>query len=214
MNDLPAMPAPRNTFAALRQFAKPRTVVREQCELCSAELPPEHPHLLELATRQLHCACDACALLFNGSANGRYRQIPKRIEFWPDLILSDTQWEALGIPIALAFFFQSSTQNRIVAMYPSPGGATEATVPHEVWQMLCQGNPCLGELETDVEALLVNRLRGNRHYVRVPIDQCFRLVGLIRMHWRGLSGGTRVWPEIDGFFQQLQTRSVGAASHA
>ena len=33
-------------------------------------------------------------------------------------------------------------------------------------------------------------------YYIVPIDECYRLVGLIRMHWRGLSGGTEVWKEI------------------
>ena len=26
-----------------------------------------------------------------------------------------------------------------------------------------------------------------------PIDVCFELVGLIRMHWRGFSGGEEVW---------------------
>ena len=49
----------------------------------------------------------------------------------------------------------------------------------------------LAELEPDVEALLVNRMKGERAYYRAPIDECFKLVGLIRMHWRGLSGGTR-----------------------
>jgi hypothetical protein len=33
-------------------------------------------------------------------------------------------------------------------------------------------------------------------------------VGLIRMHWKGLSGGTEVWQELGGFFANLKTRSV------
>jgi hypothetical protein len=37
----------------------------------------------------------------------------------------------------------------------------------------------------------------------VPIDDCFALVTLVRREWRGLSGGTRVWPEIDRFFAAL-----------
>ncbi len=44
----------------------------------------------------------------------------------------------------------------------------------------------LAELEPDVEALLVNRMNGERAYYRTPIDECFKLVGLIRAHWRGL----------------------------
>ncbi len=60
----------------------------------------------------------------------------------------------------------------------------------------------LNQFEPDVEALLVNRLSSPRYY-RAPIDQCFRLVGIIRTHWRGLSGGQEVWQEIDRFFGEL-----------
>jgi hypothetical protein len=66
---------------------------------------------------------------------------------------------------------------------------------------------------TDVEALLVNRVgraRGfsNDEYYIVPIDECYKLVGLIRAHWRGLSGGPEVWEEIAAFFEGLRQRSV------
>jgi Family of unknown function (DUF5947) len=62
-------------------------------------------------------------------------------------------------------------------------------------------------MERDVEALLVNRVRGAREHFLVPIDECYSLVGLIRMHWRGLSGGRGVWNEIDKFFEDLRRRS-------
>jgi len=32
-------------------------------------------------------------------------------------------------------------------------------------------------------------------------------VGLIRTHWRGLSGGTEVWREIGSFFAALKKRA-------
>jgi hypothetical protein len=53
-----------------------------------------------------------------------------------------------------------------------------------------------------VEALLVNRARGTRQHFLVPIDDCYRLAGLIRTRWRGLSGGEEVWKEIDRFFEE------------
>ena len=46
-----------------------------------------------------------------------------------------------------------------------------------------------------------------RLYYLAPIDVCFELVGLMRMHWRGLSGGEEVWREIDQFFERLQARA-------
>src|SRR5579864_8652833 len=91
-------------FAALRRFARPRPAV-EQCELCSAALTPEHAHLLDLASRQLLCACGPCVILFSGQQTGQYRAVPRRIQALPDFRMTDVQWEALLIPIGLAFFF-------------------------------------------------------------------------------------------------------------
>ena len=56
--------------------------------------------------------------------------------------------------------------------------------------------------------MLVSRVGLLRDYARVPIDECFKLVGLIRTHWRGLSGGTEVWKEIESFWGSLKERSV------
>jgi hypothetical protein len=73
-------------------------------------------------------------------------------------------------------------------------------------------NPVLTEMAADVEALLVNRLgpsRGYRtaEYYLLPIDECYKLVWLIRSHWRGLSGGAEVWNELERFFADLKARS-------
>ena len=69
-------------------------------------------------------------------------------------------------------------------------------MPLEAWQALVEDNPVLATFEPDVEALLVNRVGAARECYRVGIDECYKLVGLIRTHWRGLSGGTAVWEEI------------------
>jgi hypothetical protein len=198
-----------SALTSLRRFMRPR-VVRERCELCGLELAPEHSHLVELASRRLTCACEPCAVLFSGQGAGKYRRVPRRAEFLPDFRLTDLAWQALDLPIGMAFFVQSSAAGRVLALYPSPAGATEAPVPPEAWQQLAEDNPVLRDFEPDVEALLVNRIGEARECYRVGIDQCYKLVGLIRMHWRGFSGGAAVWDEIGRFFAGLR----GDAGHA
>jgi hypothetical protein len=196
-----------SAFASLQSRLRPRDV-REPCALCGAALPDEHPHLVERATRHLVCACPACALLFDDPASARYRRVPRRVQALPDLQLSDEAWEALQLPINLAFFVRSTAAGRVLALYPSPAGATESVVAAEAWDSLAASNPVLRALEPDVEGLLVNRVGESRAYYRVGIDECYQLVGLIRTHWRGLSGGASVWGEIARFFDELRARST------
>jgi hypothetical protein len=207
--DPPGGANPLPALAALRRFARPRAP-REPCELCAADLAEEHAHLVETASRRLICACDPCAILFSGQGGGRYRRVPRRAQYLPDFRLTDVAWEGLGLPINLAFFLHSSAAGRIVALYPSPAGATEATVAPDAWQELVDDNPVLRDLEPDVEALLVNRVGGARACYRAGVDQCYKLVGLIRTHWRGLSGGDVVWDEIGRFFTELKERTAHA----
>ena len=204
-----------NAFAALRQFARKRKPA-ERCELCSLELGREHPHLIELAARKLVCACDACALLFDGRSDGRYKRVSRRVRALNNFHLSDAQWDSLMIPINMAFFFNSSIEKRVIVLYPSPAGAVESLLSLDAWEEIVQDNPTLSSMETDVEALLVNRVGKSRvnvpaEYYIVPIDECYKLVGLIRAHWRGLSGGTEVWQEIGRFFTDLKSRAVNVS---
>jgi Family of unknown function (DUF5947) len=75
------------------------------------------------------------------------------------------------------------------------------------WQQLEDANPVLATMEADVEALLVNRARGRHGHWLVPIDDCYRLVAVIRTRWRGFSGGKEVWLEIERFFEELDRRA-------
>jgi hypothetical protein len=190
-------------LATLQQFVrKPRERV-EVCELCAAPLLPIHQHLLQLEKRQVTCACDPCAVLFSGHGTRRYRRIPRDVRMLRNFAMDDQEWESLLIPINLAFFFHSSLAGRVIANYPSPGGAMESSLDLAYWNTIVERNPILKTFEPDVEALLVNRIVRLPQYYRAPIDQCFRLVGIIRTRWRGLSGGSEVWKEIDDFFRQL-----------
>lgn len=193
-------------FTTLRRFAKPRAAVR-RCELCSVGLAAEHRHLLEMSVAQIVCACDSCALRFQSVMDGRFKLIPRDVRFLPELNFTDLEWESLALPINLAFFFQSSPGNQMKAIYPSPAGATESLLPLKAWDSLVANNITLARMEPDVEALLVNRVDSKREYYLAPMDVCFELVGLIRLHWRGLAGGEIVWGEIDQFFSRLRRQS-------
>lgn len=192
--------------SVLRQFARRRAAV-EHCDLCGAALSDAHLHLLELATRQISCSCGPCAVLFSGQEGARFRRIPEAIRQLSGFVMTDLQWDALMIPINLAFFFQNSLTRRVTAMYPGPAGATESSLILESWSEIAEQNPVLRNMESDVEALLVNRIGEQPSYFLVPIDQCYRLVGMIRMNWKGLSGGAEVWTQIQSFFAELISRS-------
>lgn len=198
-----------SALVSLRRYLRPRPASRSRCELCSVELAEEHSHLVEIASRRLCCVCEACAILFSNPAAPKYRRVPRRVEFLAEFRLTDVQWEALQLPIDLAFFLYSTPAKRVVAFYPSPAGATEALPPPDAWQTLVEDYPGLSRLEPDVEALLVNRLGESPEAYRVGIDECYALVGLVRSHWRGLSGGTKVWEEIARYFGHLKARSRG-----
>lgn len=202
------MPQPAgSSLKALRRFAsagRARTVVEaERCELCSVLLFPQHRHLLETQSRKIVCACDPCALRFQNVIGGRFKLIPRDGRALPGFQITDTDWEALALPINLAFFFYSTPSRKMIAMYPSPAGATESLLPLTTWEAFAGTNPDLNEMFPDVEALLANRVGNKRAYFITPIDKCYELVGTIRKHWKGFSGGEEVWRQIDEFFLRL-----------
>lgn len=198
-----------SALAALRRFTRAREP-GERCDLCSAPLAPHprHEHVLDPGPRAIACACTPCALLFPPDAQKRFRRVPRRLFWIEGFALSDEQWDAFAIPVGMAFLHTSSPSGDLHAFYPSPAGATESLLTLEGWGELVQSNPVLAGLTPDVEALLVNRVRGARDYFLAPIDRCYELVGLIRLHWRGLSGGTDVWERIDAFFAALRQNAT------
>lgn len=205
------MPAPdyiqnQGLFNTLRRFRE-RNSYQEKCEFCGIGLQPEHRHLLEVAKRRIVCTCTPCALRFQDVVEGRFKLVPSDIRHLSDFDLSDSEWENFALPINLAFFFYSTPQQKMNAMYPSPAGATESLLPLTAWATLVERNSELTTMAADVEALLVNRVGTKREYYLVPIDLCFELIGLIRVHWRGLSGGDKVWEEVAKFFSKLRANA-------
>ncbi len=193
-----------NWVAKLHRFARaPAASPQEHCELCAAPIPETHAHLAEPVARRLLCVCRACATLLGNTQGGRYRVVPEHAERLEGVQLTDAEWDALGIPIGLAFFFHSTAEGHIVAFYPGPAGPMQSMLELSAWTQLAARNPVLAGLTPDVEALLVNRVNGARAYYRMPIDRCYALVGLIRKRWQGVSGGAAAWQAIDAFFADL-----------
>jgi hypothetical protein len=198
-------------IAGLRRFldARPATAALERCELCGAPVAADHGHLVAVETRALLCACRACWLLFRseGAAGERYRAVPCDVRRLPGAVVSDSQWDAVQVPVGLAFFFVNSALGRAVAFYPSPAGATECALPADAWSELLAGDAGLRTLRADVEAVLVDRRTVPGACYVVPIDACYTLVGLVRRHWKGFDGGEEARRAIAGFFDDLERRS-------
>jgi len=204
----------RQPIAKLKRFVEPQPKPRskEKCEFCGVEIAEKHSHAVNTETRSLLCVCRPCYLLFTheGAARGKFKAIPERYLYAPGLILTDTQWNRLQIPVGIAFFFFNSSLGRMVVFYPSPVGATESLLSLETWDELARANPLLTTLVKDVEALLVRRVqrRGDFECYIVPIDACYELVGRIRRRWKGFDGGEDAWTEIDAFFAEVRARST------
>jgi hypothetical protein len=206
--------------ATLRRLTggRPRPEPGERCEMCSEPIADQHQHVVNLDSRGLLCTCRGCYLLFTDeTAVLRYRSVPDRYLAFDELTLDARAWDELQIPVALAFLFQNSVQQRTIAFYPGPAGATESELSLAAWQQIVRDNPALTVLRPDVEALLVRRAggpgavgrpsrTGNACYL-VPIDACYELVGQLRMLWRGFDGGQQAHQAMADFFDQVHRRS-------
>lgn len=217
-------------LSSLRRFlveSVDREPAQEVCEMCAKPVPPQHPHLVHVVDRRMVCACGPCGFLFSnpGAGGGGFRRIPDRYLSDPEFALTEAQWDALQIPVGMAFFLQNSAQDKIIACYPSPAGATESELELDAWTTGVGAGRLGAELAPDVEALLVRKgvsgPAGASHRAEataaksecllVPIDACYRLVGLVRLHWRGFDGGPDAWREIDAFFDAMRGAAVPVA---
>jgi hypothetical protein len=203
---------PLAVLTRLRQAPRPPAVrAGERCELCTEPIGDGHGHLVDVETRSLMCACRGCYLLFvpGGAGGNRFRAVPDRYVSFPEFRLSPAQWDALQIPVSVAFFFLNSTLERVAAFYPSPAGATESLLPLETWGDVVEANPELSTLLPDVEAFLVRSERGSAapECFLVPIDVCYELVGRLRTTWRGFDGGSEARDGLEAFFEQVRSRA-------
>jgi hypothetical protein len=180
----------------------------ERCDLCGLTIPEDHRHLLALVERRIVCSCEGCWAMRAGE--GDYRPVGNRTLWLDDLDLPDELWANFQIPIGLAFFMQSTVTSCVVAMYPSPAGATESELHFESWRQMVALNPVLAGLEPDIEGLIVNRLTEPAMFAIAPIDRCYALTGAIKLSWEGISGGAGVGAAVTSFFDELRDAAVPA----
>ncbi len=185
----------------------------ERCELCAAPIDVEHRHLLDVHARRLGCACRACGTLFDRAEAGgkHYRLVPDRLWYLEECGRDDALWARTGMPVGLGFLVRSTSLATVLACFPSPAGPTESPIDGAAWDALVADHAGLAQIEPDVEALLVNRVRGARDHWLAPLDVCVGLVGLVRTHWRGFSGGGELQRRLDDYFAQLRARAVRVA---
>jgi len=205
-----------DVLARIRTDRRPPEAAGERCEMCAESIADEHQHVVNVAGRQLMCVCRACYLLFTDTeADLRYRAVPDRYLSFPDFALDRLVWEALQIPVGVAFFFTNSALGHTVAFYPGPAGATESELDMEVWDTIRSADPRVSLLADDVEALLVRVADGAQdgelsqpQTYLVPIDACYEFVGHLRLVWRGFDGGQQAREFIDAFFDGLAARAT------
>jgi hypothetical protein len=182
------------------------SAAEEWCDLCKTTIPEDHRHLLNLVERRIECVCESCWALRSGDAE--FRPTGGRTLWLADLELPEEVWASFQIPIGLAFFMESSVAGCVVALYPSPGGATESELHFSSWNRMVELNPILADLEPDIEGLIVNRLCEPPSYAIAPIDRCYALTGTIKANWEGISGGPGVGQAVSGFFDDLRAKAV------
>ncbi|MFI7416788.1 DUF5947 family protein [Nonomuraea sp. NPDC049684] len=180
----------------LRRTARRRDA-GARCELCEAPVRGEHGHVVDTRSAEVLCACRACALLFERDGDSRFLRVPER-----RLRLTGVRPADLGIPVSLAFFV-TAPDGSATAHYPSPLGGTRSDLDAAAWQAVAARAEELSTMRPMVEALLVNGVRGAGECWLVPIDDCYRLMALVRGEWTGMSGGDQVWAKIAQYFAQL-----------
>ena len=146
--------------------------------------------------------------------------MPDRYVSFPDFALTSTQWDALQIPVGVAFFFMNSTIEPGRRVLPEPGrrdgvAAVARLVGRDrrrqsrIWRPAArrrgvpgaQRRPTIGCATEQPECYLV------------PIDVCYELVGELRRLWKGFDGGTEAHAALDAFFDRVRDRATtGAAS--
>lgn len=205
-------PLEQDGGSVLERLARrgPRAQAGERCEMCASPIADGHGHVVDIQARGMLCVCRPCYLLFtpDGAGHDHFRAVPDRIIGLGRDTIAPQLWDRLEVPVSVAFFFRNSHLDRVVGLYPGPGGATESELGLDAWDDITAAVPSLGGMEPDVEALLVRGGwdSGTDAYI-VPIDRCYDLTGRLRAVWQGIDGGAAARETLDTVFAELAERA-------
>ena len=96
----------------------------------------------------------------------------------------------------------------MVAMYPSPAGATESELELSAWQDLRRRSTRCSRVSSPMPrrwSSTGSPIR--REFAIAPIDECYALVGAIKLSWEGISGGAAIERAVPSFFDRLRKRA-------
>ncbi len=180
---------------------------------CAAEqIADEHQHVVNVEGRQLMCVCRGCYLLFtDDDAPAALSRRPRPLPVVPGFRARTAgDWEALQIPVGLAFFFRNSSLDRTVAFYPGPAGATESELDLDAWNGIRAADPAgrhAGRRHRSVAGAGARRRYSDRpSAIWCPSTPATSSSARLRMLWHGFDGGQHVREFIDEFFDHIASR--------
>jgi hypothetical protein len=215
LHDLVPRAVPATPLVQIARGNRREHSATTQCESCGTTLSESHAHVVDIEDRRLLCSCTECwASAGRADDTSRLRAVPRACAPYPPLRLTEANWDALQIPVGLAFFVVHGRTSRTFAFYPSPAGSVESLLPLDGWRDLVAANPWLATVAPDVEALVVRQAPHVPNLWQsavVPIDECYDLIGRIRLSWKGFDGGDGVRGEIEAFFDRALEPELSAA---
>jgi hypothetical protein len=175
------------------------------CDLCGHELARGHRRLIDLATNLVLAACAGCehSVVPDGRKSLRYQVVSDRYVRLPRGVIKSGRWDALRIPVALAFLVHRSLHDEYVAYYPSPNGPLVEELTRDQWADMMGGEHLLESLQSDVEALLVDARGVTPAGYIVPITTYFDFDRRLGDDWRGYDGGLQAAGVVDAFVMSL-----------
>ena len=188
-------------------YSSTATLQPPGCHLCGLPLKAGHAHLVDRFESTLVCTCAACGVLFSASAadRSRFRAVPRSARFRARMQRRDPGWQALGIPVRLAFLFHRSAARRWIAVIPSASGPAWVALPQPACDAFLRAHPRVRQLVGDVEALLVRREQSRLlECFGCPIDRCYALVALMHEARRGGESRPDVHAGIESLLAQLR----------